>query len=107
MSLKNAFNTLLFIHKREVTIERPTSITAVTIFVSPSNYSRNLQGPEEIVMDGREFVVSLKSLSDVNYPMPKRGDRIKDPQLGVCTVTEVREMYDFGGNILGYRIRTE
>ena len=107
MSIKNAFNTLLFLHYRVMTIERPGSITAVSIKVSPSNYSRNLQGPEEIVMEGREFVIAKKSLESVSFPIPRIGDRLKDSEMGVNTITEVREMFDFGGSIIGFRIRTE
>lgn len=107
MSLSNAFNTLLFLHYRIMTIERLGTISPVSIKVSPSNYSRNLQGPEEIVMEGREFVISKKSLEEVSYPIPRRGDRLKDSEMGVNTVTEVREMFDLGGKIIGFRIRCE
>jgi len=103
----NAFNQLLFLHSRDATIERTGTITAVEIKISPSNYFRNMQGPEEIVMKGREFVISKTSLDAVSFPKPKRGDVIKDVELGKNTIVEVREMFDFGGNILGYRVRTE
>lgn len=103
----NAFNQLLFLHSRDATIERTGTIPAVDIKISPSNYFRNMQGPEEIVMKGREFVISKTSLDAVSFPRPKRGDVIKDVELGKNTIAEVREMFDFGGNILGYRVRTE
>jgi len=90
-----------------MTIERPSVINPVAIKVSPSNYFRNLQGPEEIVMSGREFVISKKSLDAVAYPIPKRGDRLKDTELGTSIISEVREMFSFGGDIVGFRVRCE
>lgn len=107
MTLANAFNSLLFMHSRPATIERPASITAKNIKISPSNFFRNLQGPEEIVMEGREFVISKNVLDEAGYPVPKRGDRIKDQDLQINTIREVREMFDFGGAIIGYRVRCE
>ena len=107
MSLANAFNQLLFLQKRPATIERNGSISAVNIFISPSNYARNLQGPEETVSEGKEFVISKKILDLVSYPRPKRGDVIRDVDLGKNTVADIREMYDFGGAVIGYRIRCE
>lgn len=107
MSIANAFNQLLFLQKRPATIERNGSIAAVNIFISPSNYARNLQGPEEIVSEGKEFVISKKNLESVNYPRPKRGDVIRDSELGKNTIVDIREMYDFGGAVIGYRLRCE
>jgi hypothetical protein len=107
MSLANAFNQLLFLHRREATIERNGSIAAVQIFISPSNYARNLEGPEKTVSEGKEFVISKSILDSVNYPRPKRGDVIRDSELGKNTVADIREMYDFGGSIIGYRVRCE
>lgn len=107
MSLSGAFNSLLFLHSRTVTIERPGKITpAVSIEISPSNYFRNLAGPSDVVIEGREFVISKKVLQNASYPAPKRGDRINDPDTGLMMVSEVQEMYDLGGAIIGYRIRT-
>lgn len=104
----NAFNSLLFLHSIEATIERPGQITARDIKVSPSNYYRNLQGVEEIVMKGREFVISRKSLDDSGFnQVLKRGDVIRTPELGKNTIVESREMFDLGGRIIGYRVRTE
>lgn len=88
-----------------MTIERPGSIAAVSIKVTPSNYSRNLAGPEEVVIEGREYVISKHTLDLVNYPVPKRGDRLKDTELGVNVISEVKEIFGFGGAILGYRVR--
>ena len=81
-------------------------ITDLPIRVTPSNYFRNLAAPEEIVIEGREFVISKQNLDSVYFPAPKRGDRITDPDIGLSVISEVREMFDFGGAIIGYRIRS-
>jgi len=90
-----------------MTIERSGTITPKTIKVSPANYARNMQAIEDIVTKGREYVISKTSLDEVSYPMPKRGDRLKDPEIGTQTIAQVIEMYDLGGVIMGYRVRTE
>lgn len=106
MSLKAAFNTLINLQSRSVTISRPSTVYSATIKVAPSNYFRNLEAPSETIVVGREFVTSKADLDSASYPTPKRGDRIQDPEMGVMIVSEVREMFDIGAEILGYRIRT-
>jgi hypothetical protein len=103
MSLDNAFNILLQLHSRQVTLERPGGLSIV-LRMTPSNYFRNLSAPEEMVIEGREFVVSRKSLE--TFGNIKRGDRITDAELGLSVVSEVREVYAFGGKIIGFRVRT-
>lgn len=105
-SLADAFNQLLGIHFRTMTIERLGSIAPVSIKVTPSNYSRNLAAPEEISIAGREFVISKLTLELAAFPFPRKGDRLKDPEIGTHTISEVKELYGFGGVILGYRVRT-
>lgn len=90
-------------------LKRPKTsygIAPSAIRAAPANYFRNLAGPEEIVVEGREFVLSKSNLDSVKFPAPKRGDRITDPGIAVSTITEVREMFGFGGALIGYRIRT-
>jgi len=101
-----ALNMLIKMTGRNVTIERPGEYSAVTIRWAASNYARNLAGPEEIVVPGREYVISIEDLTKVAYPAPLRGDRVEDPILGISAITEVREMIDFGGKIIGFRVRT-
>lgn len=105
--LSSAFNALLGSHGRQVTIERPDVVAPVTIRITPSNYFRNLSGPEETIVEGAEFIISKKVLTEANFPKPQRGDVITDPELGFRIVSEIREMFDFGGSIMGYRVRTE
>lgn len=105
--LKMAFNYLLKVHSREVTLSRPGGVS-VDIRVSPSNYFRNLAGVGEVVTEGKEYVLSKEALDDSGFTVPlKRGDRITDPETGLMTISEVREMYDFGGGIIGYRLRSQ
>lgn len=106
MSIKSAFNLMLKLHSRQVTIARPGTAFTGTVKLAPSNYFRNLQGPEETVIHGREYIVSKVDLDAISFPVPKRGDRLTDVDLGISTITEVRELFDFGGAILGFRIRT-
>jgi hypothetical protein len=105
--LSNAFNTLLMYQSRQMTIERPGGVGPLPVKVSPSNYFRNLAGPEEVVIEGREFVISKEALIQSTFPLPlKRGDRLKDVEIGLCVISEIREIFGFGGSVLGYRIRT-
>ena len=106
MSIKNAFNYLINVHSREVVIKRPGTVYAGNIKVSPSNYFRHLSGPEETIIEGKEFIVSKLNLEQAAFPIPKRGDRLENPELGISIISEVRELYDFGGAIIGFRIRT-
>ena len=103
--LSTAFNQLLGIHCRKVTIERKGVFAPVQIKVTPSNYNRNLAGPEEVVIKGREFVITKFALEAANFPAPRRGDMIVDPDLGSNSISEVHEIMGFGGGILGYRVR--
>ncbi len=108
--LASAFNAILALHSKTVTIFRPSSTqvaTPVSIKVTPSNYFRNLSGPDETITVGREFIISKENLTISGFPVPRRGDRIEDPELGLSVVVEVREMYDLKAVIMGFRIRTE
>jgi hypothetical protein len=105
--IKQAFNLLLKLHSREVTITRPGGATA-TIRVSPSNYFRNLAGPGEVVVEGKEYVISKDILTSSGFTLPlKRGDRINDSEVGLIVISEIRELYNFGGQIIGYRVRSQ
>lgn len=106
--LESAFNLLLNLKKFPATIERPTqALGPFPINISPGNYFRHLQGPEETVISGHEFVLSAEELRGSTLPMPpKIGDIIEAPELGLMSVSEVIPLYALGGNILGYRIRT-
>jgi hypothetical protein len=108
--LSNAFNVLIRLHSRAATIERPGAAgvpgTPQNIRITPSNYFRNLAAVEETIIEGREFVVTKKSLDDVSYGTIQRGDILNDTDFGRLSISEVREVFDLGGAIMGYRIRT-
>lgn len=106
-SFGQAFHQLLSIHSRTITLERKGHQT-VTIKATPSNYYRNGAGPDEVVVEGREFVISAEALTKAGWTQGalKRGDRIIDADLGTLMIVEPREMFGFGGSIIGYRVRT-
>lgn len=105
--IKQAFNYILNITGGPVEIDRPSVMPSpVVVKASAGNYFRNLEAPADIVTDGREFVMSYEALFNQSYPLPlRRGDRIYSQQLGEFAVTEVREMHDIGGEVIGYRVR--
>lgn len=103
--IKAAFGFLLSKHGRLVTITRKGSpdVTASDVRMAPSNYHRNTEGPSESVIPGREFVILASSLGSF---IPKRGDRFIFTGTSERVISEVNEMHDFGGEVIGYRIRT-
>lgn len=106
MSLSSAFGVLLSVHSRTMTLTRPGGVS-VPIKATPSNYFRNLAGPEEVTFEGKEFVISKVVLDASGFTLPiKKGDRLVDTEMGSHTVQEIREMFDVGASIMGYRIRT-
>lgn len=105
--LSNAFNKLLSLKSRTVTLTRPgVTPLVVTIKMTPSAYHRKLETVSDAVIYGNEYIFSKAALDAVSFPRIKRGDRITDADLGTLTVNEVDEMFDIGGKIIGYRTRT-
>lgn len=103
---KDTFNAILSLHRRAMTITRPGSPdVVVNIFATPSNYFRNLEVTNAVTTPGREFVISKQVLDNVSFPTPKKGDYLTDVNLGTMTISEIREMHDLGGAIMGYRVR--
>lgn len=107
MGFKEAFNWILSKHNRTVTISRVNPAANFSIKVSPTNYSRNLEGPENIVFDGREFIITKAELDRVSWGVIRRGDRLIDPEFGTMTIKETNEMYGLGGQVVGVRVRTD
>lgn len=104
MSTKNAFNYLIELQGRDMSLAKADGTLTINIKAAASNYFRNLAAPEELVVEGQEFVLRKIDL-DV-FGLPSRGDVITDPELGANTLIEVRPMMGFGGEIIGYRVRT-
>lgn len=106
MSLKDAFNQMLSIYKREVTLTRlGAGGFSVTVNISPSNYMRNLETVEEVTSAGREFVISKNELTKNSIARLKKGDKLIDEEIGTMTISEIREMFDINGEIMGFRLR--
>lgn len=107
MSILNAgFKFLINLKGKNVTIERRGEIAAVTIKAAHSNYFRNMSAPEEVVIEGFEFILPKEELDKVSFGTPKRGDILVDDELGANTLEEIRPMIGLGGETLGYRVRT-
>jgi hypothetical protein len=108
MSVRAALDIMLSIHGREMTITRTTAEGDLTgtIRLAPSNYFRNLAGPDAVTMEGKEFVISKTALTSAGFTNLKKGDRLTDSEIGINVISEIREMFDIGGVIMGYRIRT-
>lgn len=103
--LSNAFNYLISLKGREVQIMDLNTSTTAFIKVADSNYFRKLEGLEETVIEGKEFVVSANDLKV--FGEPKRGHRIIDAYGKHDTIGEVKPMYLLKGQIVGYRIRIQ
>ena len=104
-NLQGAFDTLIALVGREMVIERMGQYSPLTVKVAMSNYFRDFDAPANVVIEGRELVMSVRSIKDTDYHPPKRGDRIDDSEIGEQMVKDVREMFGIKGEILGYRIR--
>lgn len=105
-NLEGAFNQVITLQAKDMTYYQVSSDTEVTIPAAPSNYFRNHDMLEEMVSEGREFVVSKSHFDEVLTGAPVRGDRLIHTELGNFTVRENREMLILG-NIVGYRIRCD
>ena len=106
--LRQAFNAITKIHSRKAVLKRlgdPDQLTGIRI--APSSYFRNLEGPSQVLVRGREFIIPVDSIVNKFSPLVKRGDRIEDATYGSLAIDEIIEMVDLGGEIMGYRVRTE
>lgn len=103
--LGDAFHYALAFNRKKMQISRPP-LDDKDIWATPSNFFRNLAMPEEIISEGREYIVAKKDLLSTGYTTIKRGDKFIDPDFGVNTVVEVRDVLILG-EVLGFRIRLE
>jgi hypothetical protein len=104
VNLQSAFNYALDLNGRVIELWDNETDTSYNIKMSLSNYVRNLFAVDDMVIEGREFVVSKSTMDEISL-LPKRGMKIIDSELGSYTISEVREMMGLG-EILGYRLRT-
>lgn len=105
--LSAPFDYLLNLTGRDMQLERMGQHAAISVKAAMSNFFRNFQLPEEIVVDGRELVLSYTPLKGSDYDPPKRGDRLSDSYLGEMTIREVKELFGLKGEILGFRVRVD
>lgn len=104
--LKFAFNGLLGMHYRSMTLKRLGSPGfSITIKATPSNYFRNLETAGDVTAEGREFIISKTQIDGTAVDKIKKGDRLVDVDMGEMTIIEAREMFDVGGEIIGFRCR--
>ena len=105
----SAFNVMLGISSRAATLKDRKNSLDYNIQISPSNYFRNLVGPEEIQIEGSEFVISdnVLSMSGLVGEI-KRGMQIIDVTRNneTHTIGTVKPLYIMG-NLVGFRVRTE
>ena len=108
-NLNSAFNVALSITGFDILWERPGE-TPETIRVSSSNYSRNMDGPADVIMEGREFIIAFSEVKDSALLPPKRGERLVDESTagyGINVIRHIELMKGLGGEIIGYRVRTD
>lgn len=105
MSLSDAFNAILRIQSKAVTLHRPDG-SSKSVYMAPSNFFRQTEMPSDITVSGREFIISKEVLDASGFGKIKLGDKITTDSMGTLTIDYIREMYDVGGDIIGYRLRT-
>ena len=103
MNLKNAYNYIISLSGRSMTLYNKDESKNISLKVARSNYFRNFQGFEETVYEGYEYVISIDSLSE--FGTPERGDYFVDEALGNLTIDTIKPDIILG-EIVGYRIRT-
>jgi hypothetical protein len=104
--LSNAFNLIFQLSAFDCVYERPGEDECFTIKIAVSNYGRNQDAMEEVVLKGREFVVPLFELNKTLFNPIKRGDKLVTDNYGENTVQWVGEMRGLKGELLGFRVRT-
>ena len=107
--LRQAFNSLMYMHSRAATLKRFGSPDVTSeIRISPSNYFRYQDGPSHTNIKQREFIIPVDSIeTPFSDGLVKLGDRIIDSVLGTMTIVEVEEMVDIGSAIMGLRCKCE
>lgn len=106
-NLEGAFNQAVAIQSKEMTYYQLSTNAEALIEIAPSNYYRNHALLEEMVSEGREFVISKMVFDATVFTGPPvRGDRIIHADMGNFTIKEVREMVVMGA-IVGFRVRCD
>ena len=104
VNVQAAFNYALNINARDMVLYDTENDTDHNVRASLANYVRNLAAFDDMVIEGREFVISKTDLDKIPLT-PKRGMKITDADMGTYTISQVIELVGMG-NIIGYRLRT-
>lgn len=104
VNLQAAFNFALNLNSRDMVLYDAENDVDYNVPMSLANYVRNLAAFDDMVIEGREFVVSKTDMDKIPL-VPRRGMKITDNDMGTYTISEVRELVGMG-NIIGYRLRT-
>ena len=103
-SIISAFNYIISLQGRSIELTR--GATTITIVMAPSNYFRNFTAMEEMVIDGKEFVITKASLDKNSFGPLRRGDFLYDPDLDdEDTIADIKPLFILG-TLVGYRVRT-
>lgn len=106
-SLIPAFDFLLSKKFISCQIDRKGSIAAINVQITPTNYSRNKESPENMTQYTNEYVLSKRFLDGTTMDTPRRGDRIL-LNGKVEIIGAVDTLYGLGdNNLFGWRLRTE
>lgn len=111
--LDAAFNMVLKLHGRNVTLRRKATLgggadSTSVARATPSNYFRKVEGPSFTTIKGRELIIPKASIvTPFTAPVLKLGDRVEDAEWGNMAIIEIQEMCDLGGSVMGYRVRVE
>lgn len=100
--LQNAFNLILQLRGIDIVIKRQSDLSTHTVKAAQSFYYRKPVVDENIVGQGREYVISSKS---INFAL-KRGDTVIISNDEYYSIIEVKELRGFK-DVLGYRVTLE
>lgn len=103
--LSNAFNYIIQMRGRSAQIKDLNDLSIADITIADSNYFRKLEGVEETIVEGKEFVVMAKDFE--TFGEPKRGHRIIHSPTEYDNIGEVKPLRGLKGQLLGYRIRIQ
>lgn len=107
-SLESAFNYACSLKAIKCDFIRPLATDVmIEVYVTPSNYGRKENSVEEAVTYGREYLIPYKFFAGTAISGPRRGDIIQGTYLKSETIGEVIELYNLGGSLFGFRVRTE
>lgn len=113
--LADAFNMAYGIVAKQVNIVR-VGVATIPIKVAPTAFEATGDAPSEVIIEGRQFLVSSDLLNralaaagapGAAFKKLKRGDRIESlPDYGPYTIDKIDELPGLAGEVVGYRVTT-